>query len=186
MDYVESAHIKNLRVLLDQQMADSEEANTYTLLDDEFPKVQDVIETHKRIKQSQQSSMIDNASKSGDNRSKADLDKYNDVIKEYCRVEQTRAGHIIDAQDYLGSWYLAIIVEEWSNSHRSERQIHFLPFANQKRDERFSDEDSNKIAPAFNNTGLPADPEKDLNQLRQYYASWVANRKPDDKQATPK
>jgi len=105
---------------------------------------------------------MDNSQKGGENKDRADLDKYNDVVKEYCRVEQTRAGHIIDAQDYLGSWYLAIIVEEWSTSTRSERQIHFLPFSNPRRDERFTDEDSNKIAPAFINTGIPNDPEKDL------------------------
>jgi hypothetical protein len=51
-----------------------------------------------------------------------------------------------------------------------------LPFAHNKRDEHFTDEDSNKIAPAFANTGLPSDPEKDLSTLRQYYASHVANR----------
>ncbi len=102
------------------------------------------------------------------------------MIKEFCRVEQTRAGNILDAQDYLGSWYLAIIVEESQIGHRSERQIHFLPFVHHKRDERFTDEDSNKIAPAFTNTGLPSDPEKDLNILRQYFAVHVANRKPED------
>jgi hypothetical protein len=38
--------------------------------------------------------------------------KYDDVIKDYCRVEQTRVGHILDAQDYLGSWHLSIIIDE--------------------------------------------------------------------------
>ena len=47
-------------------------------------------------------------------RLKVDLDKHEDVIKEYCRVEQTRLGSILDAQDYLGTWYLAIVVEEKS------------------------------------------------------------------------
>lgn len=89
------------------------------------------------------------------------------MIKEYCRVEQTHVGNILDAQDYLGSWYLAIVIEEL-NGTRSERVLHFLPFSNTKRDERFSDEDSNKIAPVYTNTGMPTDPEKDLVILREY------------------
>lgn len=44
MDYVETVNIKNLMVLLDQQMADCEEVNVYALLDEEFPKVHEVIE----------------------------------------------------------------------------------------------------------------------------------------------
>jgi hypothetical protein len=40
------------------------------------------------------------------------LEKYEDVIRDYCRVEQTHVGNILDAQDYLGSWYLAIIIDE--------------------------------------------------------------------------
>jgi hypothetical protein len=47
-----------------------------------------------------------------------------------------------------------------------------LPFLNSKRDETFTDEDSNKIAPAFTNTEIPTDPEKDLSNLREYYTSF--------------
>jgi hypothetical protein len=43
-----------------------------------------------------------------------DLDKHQDVIKEFCRVEQTKIGNILDAQDYLGIWYLAIVLDEKS------------------------------------------------------------------------
>jgi hypothetical protein len=46
-----------------------------------------------------------------------------------------------------------------------------LPFSHSKRDEVFSEEDSNKIAPAFTNTEIPIDPEKSLNVLREYLAS---------------
>ena len=58
-----------------------------------------------------------------------------------------KAGNILDALDYLGTWYPAIIVEE----NHNKKKIHFLPFQNSKRDEWFSEEDSNKIAPAFSN-----------------------------------
>lgn len=70
------------------------------------------------------------------------------------RVEQTKLGDILDAQDYLESWYLAIVVEE-KNGPKSERKLHFLPFSHSKRDEVFTDESSNKIAPAFTNTEIP-------------------------------
>lgn len=100
------------------------------------------------------------------------LEKYEDVIRDYCRVEQTHVGNIIDAQDYLGSWYLAIIIDEKSGPRSSERLLHFLPFTHSKRDEKFTDEDSNKIGPAFSNTGTPADLERDLNSLREYLAQY--------------
>ena len=94
--------------------------------------------------------------------------KIDDVIKDYCRVEQTRVGHILDAQDYLGSWHLSIIIDEKNHLKSSERLIHFLPFTNNKREERFADEDSNKIAPAFHHSGIPSDIDRDLASLREY------------------
>jgi hypothetical protein len=45
-------------------------------------------------------------------RSKVDLDKHKDVIKSYCRVEEVGVGNILDAQDYLGVWHLAIVIKE--------------------------------------------------------------------------
>ena len=62
---------------------------------------------------------------------------------------------------------MAIVVEEKTGA-RQERKLHFLPFANSKRDEIFTDEDSNKIAPAFTNTEIPSDPEKTLSTLLEY------------------
>lgn len=92
------------------------------------------------------------------------------MVKDYCRVEQTHVGNIVDALDYLENWHLAIVVEEKS-APKNERKLHFLPY-NHKRDEVFTEEDSNKIAPAFTNTEIPAEPEKDLNTLREYLASY--------------
>ena len=42
------------------------------------------------------------------------MEKHEDVLREYFRVEQTRVGNILDAQDYLGTWHLAIVIEEKS------------------------------------------------------------------------
>jgi hypothetical protein len=84
------------------------------------------------------------------------LEKYQDVIKQYLRVEQTQVGNIIDAQDYLGNWHLAIVMK----ANNQDRDIHFLPYSNQKRDEVFSEADSNKIAPVFTNSEVPTDPEQ--------------------------
>ncbi len=57
---------------------------------------------------------------------KVDLEKYQDVIKQYLRVEQTQVGNIIDAQDYLGNWHLAIVMK----ANNQDRDIHFLPYSN--------------------------------------------------------
>jgi hypothetical protein len=61
----------------------------------------------------------------------------------------------------LGGWYLAIIIRE-RNSATQEREVHFLPYSNHKRDEVFTEEDSGKIAPAFTNSEIPSDPVKSL------------------------
>jgi hypothetical protein len=71
---------------------------------------------------------------------------------------------------------LAIIVDEKNGPRQSERWLHFLPFTHSRRDERFSDEDSNKIAPAFSNTGIPQDLERDLNNLRDYLSQFRAKK----------
>jgi len=71
------------------------------------------------------------------------------VIKEYCRVEQTHIGSILDAEDQYGTWHIAIVIEEKSSSTKQERKLHFLPYKNSSRDEVFTEEDSNRIAPIF-------------------------------------
>lgn len=45
-------------------------------------------------------------------------------------------------------------------ANNQDRDIHFLPYSNQKRDEVFSEADSNKIAPVFTNSEVPSDPEQ--------------------------
>jgi hypothetical protein len=59
-------------------------------------------------------------------------------------------------------------MEEITLCSKQERMVHFLPFNHSKRDERFTEDDSNKIAPAFSASKMPADPDKDLNTLRAY------------------
>jgi len=70
-----------------------------------------------------------------------------------------RVGHIIDAQDYLEQWYLAIVIEDIT-PHK--RKIHFLPFQkNSKRDEVFTEGvDSHKVAPAFKHSEGVEEPSK--------------------------
>jgi hypothetical protein len=159
-------------------MSNPDDVSIFPTLEVELPKVIDAVEEYRKIKN------VDNLALkakqvSNEIRSREDLEKHPDVIKEYCRVEQTHVGNIIDAQDYLGSWHLAIIIDE-KNGMRSERWLHFLPFSHSKRDERFTDEDSNKIAPAFTNTGLPTDPEKELVTLRDYLAQYKLKKQQEE------
>jgi hypothetical protein len=72
----------------------------------------------------------------------------------------------------LGSWHLAIVIDEKSGA----RWMHFLPFTHSKRDERFTDEDSNKIAPAFTNT-ISSNLEGDIATLREYLSMALKSRK---------
>lgn len=72
------------------------------------------------------------------------------------RVSQLQTGNILDAQDYLDNWHLAIVVEEKTSN---SRQLHFLPFNKGNRDEEFGEEDSNRIGPAFEHTEPSMDPD---------------------------
>lgn len=105
-------------------------------------------------------------------KSKVDLSKHDYVILEYCRVEQTRIGNVLDAQDYLGAWHLAIVIEEKNSPQKPERKIHFLPYEHSRRDEVFTDEDSNRIAPIFTQTEISSDPEKSFRTLRDYLTNY--------------
>lgn len=48
-----------------------------------------------------------------------------DIVRESTSIENLKLGDIIDAQDYLGDWYLAIIIDEVS---ATSKQVHFLPY----------------------------------------------------------
>ena len=72
----------------------------------------------------------------------------------------------------MGSWHLAIVIDE----KNGVRWMHFLPFTHSKRDERFTDEDSNKIAPAFTNT-ISSNLESDITTLREYLSMALKSRK---------
>jgi hypothetical protein len=58
-----------------------------------------------------------------------DLNKNKDVLLDFIKVEQVHMGTILDAQDYLGNWYLAIVIDDLSNGNKIEKKIHFLPFS---------------------------------------------------------
>jgi len=78
-----------------------------------------------------------------------------DIIRKPSSIEELKMGDILDAQDYLGSWYLAIVIEDTS---QSTKQIHFLPYQRSNRDEPFTKEnDEARIAPAFEHAEASVD-----------------------------
>ena len=54
-----------------------------------------------------------------------DFTDMQDIVRESTSIENLKLGDIIDAQDYLGDWYLAIIIDEVS---ATSKQVHFLPY----------------------------------------------------------
>jgi hypothetical protein len=98
----------------------------------------------------------ENNSKLGD----LSVEKNEDLIKDYCRVEQLRDGSILDAQDYLGTWHMAIVLETKQGNGGMEKKLHFLPFFNSKRDEWFTEANSDQITPVFTNTEMGPMPDK--------------------------
>ena len=78
-----------------------------------------------------------------------------DIIRNPTTIQDLKLGDILDAQDYLGSWYLAIVIED---SSPSSKQIHFLPYNRSNRDETFTKEnDETRIAPAFQHAEVSVD-----------------------------
>lgn len=55
------------------------------------------------------------------------------VTAEGVTMQSLRVGNILDAQDYLGGWYPAIVIDEKDSENK---QIHFLPYKS-NRDEYF-------------------------------------------------
>lgn len=79
------------------------------------------------------------------------------IQDKFVRVKDLQNGNILDAQDYLDKWHLAIVVEEKEDVNRV--LIHFISFNKGNRDEEFGEEDSNRIAPAFSRTEPTLDPD---------------------------
>lgn len=78
-------------------------------------------------------------------------------------------GSILDAQDYLSNWHLAIIIDD---KDARSKDVHFLPFLKANRNETFTDSDLQRVAPAYSKTQISAEPEKDLRSLREYLSSY--------------
>lgn len=61
---------------------------------------------------------------------------------------------MLDAQDYLGAWHLAIVIDEKGPDCK---QMHFLPFNKSNRDEEFTPEDNSRLAALCSMTKVPLD-----------------------------
>ena len=108
--------------------------------------------------------------------SSAIIDQQQDILTQPFTFRETKVGHILDAQDYLESWYLAIVVDAdigpcdgGLKENKANRKIHYLPFKNSKRDEILSSVDSQqKLAPAFTQSEKLGEAGKAIGALRDY------------------
>ncbi len=106
--------------------------------------------------------------------SSAIIDQQHDILTQPFTFWETKVGHILDAQDYLESWYLAIVVDAdigpydgGLKENKANRKIHYLPFKNSKRDEILSSVDSQqKLAPAFSQSEKLGEAGKAIGALR--------------------
>ncbi len=91
--------------------------------------------------------------------------KYKDdptIITEPKPVDQLKKGNIVDAQDYIGVWRLAIVLEEKTSGHGmvEEKRLHFSDFRDTKRDEWYKNDDTERLAPIFAHSEIPSDVDK--------------------------
>jgi len=40
-----------------------------------------------------------------------DFEKHTDILRDYCKVEMTNVGCILDAQDQYGTWHLGVVLD---------------------------------------------------------------------------
>lgn len=84
-----------------------------------------------------------------------DLALYPEVITSgVIWIDKLQVGNIIDAQDYLGNWHPAIVIDERSEGSKF---LHFLPFTKANRDEEFKESESVRTNVAFSMTKFPID-----------------------------
>jgi hypothetical protein len=81
--------LRGVRNILASFMANSEDATATTELEVELPKILEIVEILKRSKSTPLNSKEQQLSTNGDPSKTGTLilDKYDDVIKDYCRVE---------------------------------------------------------------------------------------------------
>ena len=74
---------------------------------------------------------------------------------------------MLDAQDYLGAWHLAIVIDLKAGPNKL---LHFLPFNKANRDEEFTPEDNGRVGPIFSMTKAPGEKEikAQINTLKTY------------------
>lgn len=75
-------------------------------------------------------------------------------------VSHLRVGNIVDAQDYLGTWHLAIVIDE--DEAGLTKTMHFLPFVKANRDEQFTADDSTRVAAAFSKQDASGEPSQQI------------------------
>lgn len=74
-------------------------------------------------------------------------------------METLSPGSIIDAQDYLGTWHLAIVCKIQTDNEQEYMKLNFLPYPKGNRDEWISKKDLERISGPYVYTDNK-DPEK--------------------------
>lgn len=97
-----------------------------------------------------------------------DLEENDDIVTENRPFTSLNIGSILDARDYLDSWHLSIVIDEDGSNPNLSKTLHFLPFTKANRDERFTPEDQDRLAPAFSKQEAKGDPEQQISVLKAY------------------
>lgn len=95
-----------------------------------------------------------------------------DIVDDDRILTSLRIGNILDAQDYLGSWHLSIVIDDGTSATNDQpsdqKTLHFLPYTKANRDEVFSIEDQARLAPAFSKQAAIGEPQSQLQTLQTY------------------
>jgi hypothetical protein len=103
--------------------------------------------------------------------------------KKIENIEDLKVGSIIDAQDYLGTWHLSIVIKVQPNSNAEYIRLNFLPYPKGNRDEWISKTDVERLSGPFVYTESHRDPEKirdSIASLNEYLHQKIHGLKAKD------
>ena len=170
MDYLEPGKIRQLRIQSRQLSQNADEEPVRVSVLQEIDSLIELSEQNRRSLPSNNASSslaAGGGSNSEAGRVNAALESLDvagseDIVDDDRILGSLRIGNILDAQDYLGTWHLSIVIDDGTSATNDQpsdqRTLHFLPFMKANRDEVFAAEDQSRLAPAFSKQEAAGEP----------------------------
>ena len=126
MDYLEPGKIRQLRVSSKQLNTSADEEPVRLSVLQEIDNLIELSELNRRTVHNPSSGGLNHGP--GQNQSDAgrspldqlDLQSTDDIVEDGRPITALRVGNILDAQDYLASWHLSIVIDDGTSTESSQ------------------------------------------------------------------